>query len=131
MSQPVNLDVRNFSSNGSDGYTNVQASNGRTYSYQYTGGTDGHGNNTVTVGGGQASIEVWLHSDPRYSITSITFNPNDNQFSWHAGNNAAVAVINDTATAAVSVKWTATVTDSTAQCTIPCDPTIDNKAPSR
>jgi hypothetical protein len=36
MPSPVNvsLDVRNFSSGGADGYTDVAASNGATYSYK-------------------------------------------------------------------------------------------------
>ena len=126
----VSLDVRNFASSG-DGYTNVQASNGQTYSYKYSGGSDGNGNVNVTVGHGQASIEVHVGTDPRYSITNISFNPTNTQFSWHAGGSAAVAVIVDTAVAVASVKWTATVTDSTANCTVPCDPMIQNVAPPR
>lgn len=130
MPGPVNvsLDVRNFSSNGG-GYTNVNGSNGQPYSYKYTGGSDGNGNVNVSVGRGQASINVQVGSDPRYSITNITFNPQDTQFTWHAGNNAAVAVIVDTAVEVASVKYTVTVTDSTANCTVPCDPMIQNVAP--
>lgn len=124
----VYLDVRNFQSNG-DGYTNVQASNGAWYSYKYTGGSDGHGNSQVTVGAGQAAIAVHLQSDSRYSITNISFNPAVSDFSWH-GNSPTVAVINDTAVTVTTTKWTATVTDSTANCTVPCDPMIDNKPPA-
>jgi hypothetical protein len=126
MPTPVNLDVRNYSSGGRDGYTDVIASNGNTYSYKYTGGSDGHGNVNVTVGRGQASIEVTVGGDPRYNITNITFNPADTQFTWHAGGRAAVAVIVDTAVTVVSVKYTATVFDINAGCSIPCDPVIHN-----
>lgn len=128
MPGPVNvsLDVRNFSSGGSNGYKDVTASNGQTYSYKYTGGSDGNGNVSVRVGGGQAAVNVALNSDARYSISNITFNPTDTQFSWHAGGNAAVAVIVDTAVSVASVKYTAIVTDSTANCTVPCDPMIQN-----
>lgn len=122
----VNLDVRNFSSGGADGYTDVIASNGKTYSYKYTGGSDGRGNVSVSVGRGQAAINVTVGSDSRYSITNVTFNPADTQFSWHAGGRAAVAVIVDTAVTVVSVKYTTIVADSTAGCTIPCDPMIQN-----
>ena len=133
MPGPVNvsLDVRNFSSGGADGYTDVLASNGATYSYKYTGGSDNHGNVQVTVGGGQAAINVTVGGDPRYSITNITFNPTDSQFTWHAGGNARVAVIIDTAATVASVKYTVIVTDSTAHCTVPCDPIIQNKVPSK
>lgn len=133
MPGPVNvsLDVRNFSSGGADGYTDVLASNGATYSYKYTGGSDNHGNVQVTVGGGQAAINVMVGGDPRYSITNITFNPTDSQFTWHAGGNARVAVIIDTAATVASVKYTVIVTDSTANCTVPCDPMIQNKPPAK
>ena len=124
----VNLDVRNFSSGGADGYKDVTASNGQTYSYKYTGGSEGNGNVRVGVGGGQAAIDVSLRSDPRYSITNITFSPADSQFTWHAGGHAAVAVIVDTAVAVASVKYTVIATDSIASCTVPCDPTIQNVA---
>lgn len=127
----VSLDVRNSSSGGADGYVDVVASNGETYSYKYTGGSDNHGNVDVTVGGGQAAINVTVGGDPRYSITNITFNPTDSQFTWRAGGNARVAVIIDTATAVASVKYTVIVTDSTAHCTVPCDPMIQNKIPSK
>lgn len=125
----VNLDVRNFSSGGANGYTDVIASNGATYSYKYTGGSDNHGNVNVTVGGGQAAINVTVGTDARYSITNVTFSPANSQFSWHAGGHAAVAVIVDTATAVVDVKYTTIVTDSGStppNCTIPCDPMIQN-----
>lgn len=134
MPGPVNvsLDVRNFSSNG-DGYTNVNGSNGRPYSYKFTGGNKSSNNGDVSVvkGGGQAAINVQVGTDARYSITDINFNPRDSQFSWHGGGNAAVAVIVDTAVAVASVKYTVTVTDSTANCTVPCDPMIQNVAPPR
>ena len=127
----VSLDVRNFSSGGADGYVDVAASNGATYSYKYTGGSDDHGNVRVTVGSGQAAINVTVGGDPRYSITNITFNPTDGQFTWRAGGSARVAVIIDTAATVASVKYTAIVTDSSAQCTVPCDPMIQNKIPSK
>jgi hypothetical protein len=133
MPGPVNvsLDVRNFSSNG-DGYKNVNGSNGQPYSYKFTGGntSSNNGNVSVVKGGGQAAINVQVGSDPRYSITNITFNPQDTQFSWHAGGHAAVAVIVDTAVEVASVKYSVTVTDSTANCTVPCDPVIQNVPPS-
>jgi hypothetical protein len=123
----VNLDVRNFSSNGG-GYTNVNGSNGQPYSYKFSGGnTQGNNGDVIVVkGNGQAAINVTVGTDRRYSITNVSFNPADTQFSWHAGGNAAVAVIVDTASEIASVKYTVTVTDSSANCTVPCDPMIQN-----
>ena len=122
----VNLDVRNFSSNG-DGYTNVTASNGQPYSFKFTGGNcSDNGDVKVTTGQGQAAINVHVGGDPRYHVNNITFNPTNSQFSWHAGGNAAVGVIVDTAVEVVSVKYTVVVIDTTANCTITCDPMIQN-----
>jgi hypothetical protein len=132
MPGPVNvtLDVRNFSSNG-DGYTNVNGSNGQPYSYKFSGGdqSTNNGDVTVTKGAGQASINVHVGTDRRYGITNVTFNPTDSQFTWHAGGNAAVAVILDTAVAIASVKYSVIVSDSVANCTVTCDPMIKNVAP--
>ena len=127
----VSLDVRNFSTPAGQGYTNVTGSNGQPYSYRYTGGSDGAGNIDVTMGHGQASINVSVGGDPRYSITNITFNPADSQFTWHAGGNAKVAVIVDTAVAIATVKFTVIVADSIANCTVPCDPMIKNIPPAK
>jgi hypothetical protein len=128
MPSPVNvsLDVRNAATGPAPGYTQVAASNGTAYYYKYSGGSDGNGNVNVKVGAGQAAINVTVGSDPRYSITNVTFSPASTHFTWHAGGHAAVAVIQDTATVVESVKYTCVVTDSTANCTIPCDPVIHN-----
>jgi hypothetical protein len=131
----VNLDVRNSASSGSDGYTNTTASNGSVYSYKYSGGNGGGGDVNVPNAGGHnanAAITVTMNSDPRYSITNVGFVGDTlNQFAWHAGGQASVAVITDTNSAAASVKYTCTVTDSTANCTMPCDPIIKNEPPGK
>jgi hypothetical protein len=128
----VTLDVRNFSSNG-DGYKNVNGSTGKPYSYKFTGGdpSSNNGNVTVVKGGGQAAITVHVGTDPRYSITNVSFSPADSQFSWQAGGSAAVAVIHDTAVAEALVKYSCTVTDSVEHCTVLCDPVIQNVPPTR
>jgi hypothetical protein len=122
----VNLDVRNAATGPAPGYSQVTASNNTVYYYKYTGGSDGNGNLTVKVGTGQAAITVTVGSDPRYSITNITFNPTTTHFTWHGGGHAAVAVIVDPASIVEEAKYTCIVTDSTANCTIPCDPVIRN-----
>jgi hypothetical protein len=131
----VSLDVRNFASSGSDGYTNTTASNGSTYSYRYSGGNGGGGNVNVANAGSpnaNAAITVDLSSDARYSITNIQFRDDtQDQFAWHAGGHANVAVITDKNEAAATVKYTCIVTDSSAHCTVPCDPIIKNEPPTR
>src|SRR5688572_10985361 len=65
------LDVRNFPSNGSDGYTNTTATNNAIYSYKYSGGTDNAGGMDVKVGQGVATLNLSLDSDNRYSIDGV------------------------------------------------------------
>jgi hypothetical protein len=119
----VSLDVSDVAT---PGYTPTTASNGSTYYYKFTGGNTSANNGDVDVstGQGQAAITVRLNSDSRYSITNISFNPSTSQLSWRGGGNADTAVITDTATTVGTYKYTVTVTDSTAVCTIPCDPQI-------
>ena len=122
------LDVRNVASNGGDGYTNVQAANGATYSYRYTGGNQPGNNGSVQygIGGGNAAITLHLTSDPRYQISSIGFqNDPNNQLSTH-GNANTMRVINDSCSGPLDGKYTVTVLDTSANTTIPCDPTIKN-----
>lgn len=121
------LDVRNFPSNGSDGYTNTTASNNAIYSYKYSGGTDNAGGMDVKVGQGTATLNLSLDSDQRYSIDDVNFtdDPN-NQLAWR-GNAPTNGVITDANTAVETAHYSVTVADSTADCTFPCDPMIDNE----
>lgn len=124
----VNLDVRNFASNGSDGYTNTTASNDAVYSYAYSGGTDGHGGVEETTGAGSATITVTVGTDPRYRITSVEFSGDiENQLSWQQGTSNAQAVITDTDTSSGDGEYSIVVSDTTANCTLVCDPPIRNK----
>lgn len=120
----VSLDVSNVATSG---YTPTTASNGSTYYYKFTGGNTSANNGDVnaSVGQGQAAITVSLNSDSRYTITNITFNPTSDQLSTQ-GNAPTSRVIIDTAVAAGTFKYTVIVNDSSANCTIPCDPQIRN-----
>ncbi len=127
-SVPITLDVRNFASSGSDGYTNTTASNGKTYSYKYSGGTGKGGDATFTRSDGhKVTVVLHLQSDSRYSIDSVAFpvDPN-NQLSRK---NAAptTATIQDENTVVQTATYKVTVKDSTANATLPCDPQIINK----
>jgi hypothetical protein len=121
------LDVRNSASSGSDGYTNTTASNNAVYSYKYSGGTDGAGGLETRVGHGVATLNLSLTSDPRYSINGVTFTDDPNsQLTWR-GNAATSGVITDANTAEETAHYSTTIADSTAGCTFPCDPMVDNE----
>lgn len=124
----VSLDVRNFRSSGSDGYIDTVASNGATYSYLYGGGSDGRGNIEETADGVSGTITVNLQSDPRYRISGVVFTGDvEHQLSWQPGASPVSAVITDTDTETGSGRYCVSVSDSSAGCTIPCDPEIVNK----
>lgn len=128
----VSLDVRNWASNGSDGYTSTTASNGAVYSYQYTGGSDGHGNVSETTGAGSATITVSLHSDSRYTISAVNISGDiENQLSsLPVSNGATSVVITDSDSSSGSGYYNIVVSDNTAGCTFPCDPIITNDPPA-
>lgn len=127
----VTLDVRDFATNG-DGWTNVTAANGATYSYKYTGGNRLANNGSVEFsrGGGNAAVTVNFATttDTRYRFSGdcIAFTgDNANQLSTR-GNAPRTRVINDTCTVQINAHYKVTVTDTTANTTIPCDPMIVN-----
>lgn len=127
----VSLDVRNFPSNGTDGYTNTTASNNTVYSYQYGGGSDGHGNVNETASGGSATITVSLNSDPRYWISAVVISGDieEQLSSPPVGPSTTSVVITDSDSSTGSGYYSITVSDTTAQCTFPCDPQITNVPP--
>lgn len=123
----VTLDVRNFPSNGSDGYTNTTATDNQTYSYKYGGGTDGAGDVDEITGGGVGQITVTLSSDPRYIISDVAFSGDPaTQLSWTPVTSTQ-ALITDQDTADEDAYYSLTIRDNSAQCTFPCDPKISNK----
>lgn len=125
------LDVRNSASNG-DGWTNVTAANGATYSYKYTGGNQSANDGSVkfTVGRGNAAVTVNFASttDTRYRFDGACVGftgDNANQLSTQ-GNAPRTRVINDSCSSEINAQYKVTVTDTTANTTIPCDPMIAN-----
>jgi len=124
----IYLDVRNWASNGSDGYTSTTASNGVVYSYNYTGGDNNGGH--VTFGSrGHATIEVRVNADPRYLIQAVGFTNDANaQLSLASDPRGLTTVTMHNQNSAVqTANYKVTLTDSSANCTIPCDPQIINK----
>lgn len=124
----VDLDIRNSASSGADGYTNTTTSNGSTYCYKYSGGTDGNGGVEESANAGSGTITVQIGGDPRYSISNVTFSGDiESQLSWAQGANNTIAVITDTDTSSGSGYYSVLGHDSTADCTFPCDPIITNR----
>ena len=121
----VHLNVRNQPSNGNDGYTDTTASNNAIYSYKYTGGDNGRGDISETVGLGSATIDVDVAGGPNYQITGITFvNDTYNQLSWSGGGGSAAVI--DANTQVENASYCTSVTDTNANCSFNCDPMIDN-----
>lgn len=124
----VSLDVRNFPSNGSDGYTDTTASNHAVYSYLYSGGSDGHGNVEEIADSNSGTITVGMQSDPRYRIDNVVFSGDvESQLSWQPGSSPTSVVITDSDTETGRGTYCISVTDTSANCTFPCDPEIVNK----
>lgn len=124
----VTLDVRDFASSG-DGWTNVGASNGATYSYKYSGGDQPGNDGSVTyqVGGGQAAITLGLTGDARYRLQSVDFSGDQADQLSAQGQAPRTRVINDRCSAVITAQYKVTVLDTTANASIPCDPMIKNE----
>jgi hypothetical protein len=122
----IALDVRNFASNEA-GWYNVNASNNQPYSYSYTGGDDGSGGLEEVVNQGRDTAPIRLTADQRYQIQGVTFmNDTEHQLTWAGDGNRAGSII-DANTTVETAKYTVVVVDTTANCTINCDPEVKNK----
>jgi len=125
----THLNVHDHASTGSDGYTDVAACDA-TYSYKYSGGS-GKGGDVTFTNRGPESVVLKLDnatpSDRRYTLNNVTF-PIDphKQLSWHgsAPTNGEIGDANDVVQTA---SYKVLVNDTTAGCTVPCDPLIINR----
>ena len=131
------LNIRDSASKET-GWTDVKASNGAIYSYQYTGGNQPANNGSIlnTVGGGHAATTLRLANtdDARYEFASISFTgDNAEQLSTDAaqltpeGNASQTRVIKDKCTAVIEAHYHVQVLDTKVNATIPCDPMIKNQ----
>lgn len=135
----VSLRVRPRPSESWDGYSDTVASNGKIYSYLYTGGNEDAGNVEVMYdsNGPTSIIQVSISrqsedSVRRYSIDRIEFaGEGMEQFTWDKAGNPHVAIIKNKNIAAAAVKYTTIVNDSIGECSFPCDPLIKNVPPVR
>jgi hypothetical protein len=128
MSQPytVTLDVRN-SAQTDPAWTNVVASNGKTYGYRYAGGSDGSGN-VVEQGRGSEDITVNLIADPNYyKMQDIKFEDDpENQLSKKSLADLQVVIKDKNDKVESNAYYKITVKDKVADCTLLCDPRVSN-----
>lgn len=126
----IQLDLRNFPSS-EPGWHDIAASNGQTYSYRYTGGDDGAGGLVQTVGQGRDTAPIQLVADQRYRIESCNFTGDSkSQLSWN-GNSPRAGSITDVNEQVETAEYSLRVMDTgNGNCTIDCDPPIDNKPPA-
>jgi hypothetical protein len=129
-STSATLDIRDTASNG-DGWTNVKASNGATYSYQYTGGNQRANNGSIlnAVGGGHAATTLGFAktADARYEFANISFTGDDARQLSADGNASQTREIHDQCTAVIDAQYHVLVRDTEVGATIPCDPMIKNQ----
>ena len=68
----ISLDIHDHQSNGPDGYTNTVASDGKVYSYMYSGGT-GNGGDVSFTSRGRVTVTVKLPQGTRYQTDNVGF----------------------------------------------------------
>ena len=123
----IQLDLQDHASSGSDGFTNSIASDGAVYSYRYSGGT-GNGGDVSFTSRGRVNVTVQLPPGNRYTVGSVAFeNDINHQLSWLNQGAHGNAVIQNENSQLQDASYKVTVNDTTAGCSIPCDPHIINK----
>ena len=123
----INVELYN-STTAETGYSSATGSDGNTYYYKYTGGSDGAGNVMETVGNGQ-DILVTLQTTGYTVYTASTSNDPESQLGVSVNPGSTTVTIGDRATAAESnAEYTVTVqtTINGGNVTIPCDPRVTN-----
>jgi hypothetical protein len=127
--ETVTLKLKPGSSTGS-GWNNTTASNGQPYSFKYSGGHDDTGGLETKVGDGQATINLSVDTDNRYSIFGVNFvSDTAQQLSWQptSGSTAAGTIV-DVNTQVENADYVTVVVDAQANgATIYCDPMISNE----
>ncbi|MEM7279433.1 MAG: hypothetical protein AAF385_15070 [Pseudomonadota bacterium] len=122
------LDIRAGPASPGDGYTNTPTSNGKTYCYQWTGGSDGHGNITEDLRTGVGAINIEVIADQRFHIVEVGFGEGNTQFAYHPINNTH-GTISDAGTAVeldyFNVQLINTINEE--NCTFWCDPNVRNR----
>ncbi|KAA9134203.1 hypothetical protein F3N42_01275 [Marinihelvus fidelis] len=100
-----------------------------SYSYQYAGGSDTQGNETVPKGQGEQSFLVKLIADSRYHLVDVSFGTGNTQLSKHDQDTYKVT-IKDADDAVETDYYQLSVKDtSNGDCTFLCDPRVTNTDP--
>jgi len=125
--ESVTLNIRPGNTPG-QGWTNVIASNGQPYQYNYQGGHDNTGGMKTKVGDGTATLNLALSTDQRYSLGSVTFADDPySQLTWAANPDMKSGTITDVNTQVENAYYQTLVYDAQAgNASIPCDPMIGN-----
>lgn len=132
----ISLKVQNVPSNGADNYTNVIASDGTVYSYQFSevdsNGQTHYGGNVSFTSRGKVTININLpHGNGQhYRIDYVDFADDvHQQVAWNADQTTPYkAMIENTNDNLASVYYLVVVKDTDKRyCTIPCDPMINNR----
>ena len=123
MSINVNLAVSNTAQSG---YASTTGSDNNTYYYKYTGGSDGSGSITETLGSPQ-DILVSLDTSG-YKITGVSFsNDPEEQLSYSNLTDSQVTINDADTIAEANAYYSITVGNSAGTVTFPCDPRITNE----
>lgn len=127
----INLDIR-FGGSSDPGWINIEASNGQTYGYSYTGGDDGVGGLRQIINQGRDTAPLQLNADRRYQISSCVFKDDtNNQLTWNGSSPYAGSIV-DANSAVETAKYTINVVDTgNGNCNIPCDPQVINTQPNK
>ena len=122
----VGLDARDFASNGSDGYTDATTSGNQTYSYKYTGGTDGHGNTSEPSSAGEVDITVTI-TGANFQIESISKTDPESQLTTSIAADKLSATIVDANTPTEDGYYSIVVKDTSTNQTFTADPRVTNR----
>lgn len=110
------------------GFTPTSSTSGTTYYYQYTGGNTNSNNGAVVVepAMGRVTINITLNGSTEFRIADIQFSGDSaGQLTYQIVDNMH-ATIYDVDTHSENAYYKVIVSDTTANCSFPCDPPIDN-----
>ena len=115
----------NVSDSAQTGYTATPASNGSTYYYKYTGGSDGNGNVTEKVGSPQDIVV--LMDTTGYKINDVSFanDPND-QLTWSRDSDTQITIADADTVVESNAYYKIVAANAAGTITFDCDPRITN-----
>ena len=108
-------------------WINTTGSNNQPYTYLYSGGTDGNGDMTTTVGNGAQILNVDIEGQ-RFTYSGVEFTRDDQSQLSINGNTTSRVMIKDKNDAAETDAYYCVVVNDTQATgvTVKCDPMITN-----